>query len=679
MMSFVSPTSAELAQKISDGVTRNYQSQVSKFEAEINKAKTQVSNYQSHIGALCDQRDEVSSELQGFHDELDAVASKRASYSGRLAAARRQAEDARDRVSSARLAKQQAEYEFHQAENRLHSLQKPVDDGRFKLEMQRWESRIDDIDGQIQDATRKLKDAQQYSENLDRQIRDYDGNDYFERQRLADAHRQSVEDEYRHQQRIDSLEDSKLQFPKPIDDGRFDRETAQYNADKDQCERARKQAKALLSDAESALQSAESDFRLANSDVDELLAEPAQLDAEEARLPDLIDGKEYELSEVNSDITSAQQQLSAWNQSLQQATAKKAQIESARDSEARAKAKAFKQSRHGQVVSSWRRITDNYAQNRQVWEKCVSNVAQAEDKKWENLALPEYVKAHNDLKAQKTTNESFRARAHGDVQSQQRQIADVVAAHLAGDRRNRWALYSSDTGRHTVFNQAQSQAEIENYIAGFGSNPSWGNVQLVSVRTKPFTTFWVLLAITVLSVLTRLLVGDVLGLTTMTVWICGLAAFGNLIYRGITKSQGKNVEWVGEQKDWSVIAAELHRAISSANQFDQRAAQITAKSRQIIQSNKQAVARKRAQITVADVEPHVHRAVPQFSVFPRRDSDAIANYCSQVVKDFVAQGNSNAQLNLQTSKYPFPPKVNYSGNDQYVQAAISQYDSQKIR
>src|SRR5699024_8722718 len=101
------------------------------------------------------------------------------------------------------------------------------------------------------------------------------------------------------------------------------------------------------------------------------------------------------------------------------------------------------------------------------------------------------------------------------------------------------------------------------------------------------------------------------------VWICGLAAFGNLIYRGITKSQGTNVEWVGEQKDWSVIAGDLYRAVSSANQFDQRAVQITAKSRQIIQSNKQAVARKRAQITVADVEPHVHRAVPQFCVFPR--------------------------------------------------------------
>lgn len=679
MMSFVSPTSAELAQKISDGVTRNYQSQVSTFEAEINKAKTQVSNYQSHIGALCDQRDEVSSELQGFRDDLDAVASKRASYSGRLAAARRQAEDARDRVSSARLAKQQAEYEFHQAENRLHSLQKPVDDGRFKLEMQRWESRIDDIDRQIQDATRKLKDAQQYSEDLDRQIRDYDGNDYFERQRLADAHRQSVEDEYRHQQRIDSLEDSKLQFPKPIDDGRFDRETAQYNADKDQYERARKQAKSLLSDAERALQSAESDFRLANSDVDELLAEPAQLDAEESRLPDLIDGKEDELSEVNDDIASAQQKLSAWKQTLQQSTAKKARVESTRDSEARAKAQAFQRSNHGQVVSSWHRITENYSKNRRIWEDCVSTVAQAEDKKWANLALPEYVKAHNDLKAQKTTNESFRARAHGDVESQQRQIADVVAAHLAGDRRNRWALYSPDTGRHTVLNQAQSQPEIQKYIAGFGSNPAWGNVQLVSVRTKPLTTFWILLAITVLSLFTRLLIGDVFGLTTMAVWICGLAAFGNLIYRGITKSQGTNVEWVGEQKDWSVIAGNLYRAISSANQFDQRAAQITAKSRQIIESNKQAVARKRAQITVADVEPHVHRAVPQFCVFPRRDSDAIASYCSQVVKDFVAQGNSNAQLNLQASKYPLPPKVNYSGNDHYVQAAIRQYDSRKIR
>ena len=139
------------------------------------------------------------------------------------------------------------------------------------------------------------------------------------------------------------------------------------------------------------------------------------------------------------------------------------------------------------------------------------------------------------------------------------------------------------------------------------------------------------------------------------------------------------MEWVGEQKDWSVIAGNLYRAISSANQFDQRAAQITAKSRQIIESNKQAVARKRAQITVADVEPHVHRAVPQFCVFPRRDSDAIASYCSQVVKDFVAQGNSNAQLNLQASKYPLPPKVNYSGNDHYVQAAIRQYDSRKIR
>ncbi|MBC6822082.1 hypothetical protein [Corynebacterium sp. LK33] len=679
MMSFVAPTSAELAQKISDGVTRNYQSQLSTFEAEINKAKTQVSNYQSHIGALCDQRDEVSSELQGFRDDLDAVASKRASYSGRLAAARRQAEDARDRVSSARLAKQQAEYEFHQAENRLHSLQKPVDDGRFKLEMQRWESRIDDIDRQIQDATRKLKDAQQYSEDLDRQIRDYDGNDYFERQRLADAHRQSVEDEYRHQQRIDSLEDSKLQFPKPIDDGRFDRETAQYNADKDQYERARKQAKSLLSDAESALQSAESDFRLANSDVDELLAEPAQLDAEESRLPDLIDGKEDELSEVNDDIASAQQKLSAWKQTLQQSTAKKARVESTRDSEARAKAQAFQRSNHGQVVSSWHRITENYSKNRRIWEDCVSNVAQAEDKKWANLALPEYVKAHNDLKAQKTTNESFRARAHGDVESQQRQIADVVAAHLAGDRRNRWALYSPDTGRHTVLNQEQSQAEIQKYIAGFGSNPAWGNVQLVSVRTKPLTTFWILLAITVLSVFTRLLIGDVFGLTTMAVWICGLAAFGNLVYRGITKSQGTNVEWVDEQKDWSVIAGNLYRAISSANQFDQRAAQITAKSRQIIESNKQAVARKRAQITVADVEPHVHRAVPQFCVFPRRDSDAIASYCSQVVKDFVAQGNSNAQLNLQASKYPLSPKVKYSGNDHYVQAAISQYDSRKIR
>lgn len=679
MMSFVAPTSAELAQKISDGVTRNYQSQVSTFEAEISKAKTQVSNYQSHIGALYDQRDEVSSELQGFHDDLDAVASKRASYSGRLAAARRQAEDARDRVSSARLAKQQAEYEFHQAENRLHSLQRPVDDGRFKLEMQRWESRIDDIDRQIQDATRKLKDAQQYSEDLDRQIRDYDGNDYFERKRLADAHSQSVEDEYRHQQRIDSLEDSKLQFPKPIDDGRFDRETAQYNADKDQYERARKQAKSLLSDAESALQSAESDFRLANGDVDELLAEPAQLDAEESRLPDLIDGKEDELSEVNDDIASAQQKLSAWKQTLQQSTAKKARVESTRDSEARAKAQAFQRSNHGQVVSSWHRITENYSKNRRIWEDCVSNVARAEDKKWANLALPEYVKAHNDLKAQKTTNENFRARAHSDVQSQQRRIADIVATHIAGDRRNRWALYSPDTGRHTVLNQAQSQAEIQKYIAGFGSNPAWGNVQLVSVRTKPLTTFWILLAITVLSLFTRLLIGDVFGLTTMAVWICGLAAFGNLIYRGITKSQGTNVEWFGEQKDWSVIAGDLYRAVSSANQFNQRAAQITAKSRQIIQSNKQAVARKRAQITVADVEPHVHRAVPQFCVFPRRDSDAITSYCSQVVKDFVAQGNSNAQLNLNASKYPLPPKVNYSGNDHYVQAAISQYDSRKIR
>lgn len=678
MKSFISPTPEELAQRIRNGVEAHYAPIVKSIEGDIRNSQNEIQNYTQNLASLTDRRDEISSDLDDLNQQLSSIATKRSTYPARFESARRYAAEKRTQVDSAQSVVQRAESNVDYAKNLLNSLREPIDDGRYEQELKQYEGQVAQIDSRIDDIKRDLKTVRQDQLDVSRKINSLSDDDATERLRLQQEERRLKGKESHFERQIDDLQNNKALLTKPVDDGHYKRELEHYRAEKERFENDVNSAESNLSSAERELKEAKRELESAENDVDRLIEEPDQLAALERRLPGEISDTEDSLGDVNERISDHQREIGQWKQELARQNAKKQQVQAEWAADARAKSSRFLHSSHGQTVQTWHRITSNMARNREIWEDCIKQVASQEDQMWGNRVLSKYANAYKDLKAEKAVNERNRAQAHGALDSQQRQVANIVESFLQQDKRNRWALAIDENGRHDVFKSGEEVERVSAHLNNFGSDPDWASKRLVAVRTKPMVALWILLALTILFVALALARIEFFGLGPILACVLGAATFGTLVYHAIAKSQGTNVVPAEQQMDWPTIAQSLRNSNNAVARFEQKAQEITAQSKKIKADNTREVAQIRARTTVADVAPHIDGLVPGFCVFDSGNKSKLEQFCALVVKGYTARGASNEELKLSASAFPIPPKVPYVGDDEFVKKAVSQFERKKV-